>query len=94
VPGVHKVMLIGQEVIASHLGVTSQCISNWYKRETEDIQMDRPAWGMPVHIEVEYRPGKAPGKVWRKAQLTVWAKWYARHLAEQGDHIPGSRKVA
>jgi hypothetical protein len=78
-PGVHKVELIGQEVVAEYLEVTSQAISNWHARELP---------GMPVATLIEFKPGKPPRKVWRRAQLPVWGKWYDRHLQEQGDHIP------
>lgn len=84
-PGVHKVELIGQEVVAAELGVTSQAISNWYARELR---------GMPVAIEVEYKPGKRPMRVWRRAQLGVWRKWHAKHIAEQGSHIPKRNRKA
>jgi hypothetical protein len=82
-PGVHKVDLIGQEVVAEELGVTSQAISNWYARELE---------GLPVPTLIQYKKGKTPLKVWRRAQLSVWVKWHASHLAEQGQHIPRKQR--
>ncbi len=81
-PGIHKVELVGQEVVAAELGVTSQAISNWYARELD---------GMPVPVLIEFQPGKTPRKAWRRAQLAVWKKWHEKHLAEQGDHIPRQR---
>jgi hypothetical protein len=71
--------LIGQEVVAAELGVTSQAISNWYARELE---------GLPEPTLVQFKPGKKPGKVWRRQQLSTWKKWHSRHIAEQGLHIP------
>ena len=50
-PNTHAVELIGQEVVAEHLGVTSQAISNWYARGLE---------GMPKPTLIEYKPGKPP----------------------------------
>ena len=81
-PGVHRVDLIGQEVVAWELGVTSQAISNWYAR-------DLP--GLPVATLVQYNPGKPARKVWRRAQLGVWRKWHAVHLEQAGVFIPGRR---
>lgn len=93
-PGVHKVELVGQEVVAAHLGVTSQAISNWYKREAQDTALDKPAWGMPAPQLIEFSPGKKPQRCWRRAQLAVWAKWYEKRLAVNGKHVPPSRKRA
>jgi hypothetical protein len=73
------VVLIGQEVVAEELGVTSQAISNWYKRELE---------GLPAPVLIQYQPGKKPLKVWRMSQLGTWRKWHKTHLADQGQHIP------
>lgn len=87
-PNTHKVDLIGQEVVAAHLGVTSQAISNWYKREAEAVENDGAPWRMPVPTLVQYRPGKKPTKVWRRAQLSVWKKWHDAHMAERGKNIP------
>lgn len=84
-PGVHKVDLIGQEVVAEELGVTSQAISNWYSRELE---------GLPVPTLIQYKPGKKPLKVWRRAQLGVWRKWHTGHIIEQGQHIPQRNRKA
>lgn len=92
-PGVHKVDLIGQEVVAEELGVTSQAISNWYKREARSMANGGPSWKMPVPTLVQFKPGKTPQKVWRREQLKVWAKWHAGHLADQGRHIPARNKA-
>lgn len=78
-PNVHKVDLIGQEVIAEELGVTSQAISNWYARELA---------GLPTPTLIQYKPGKTPLKAWRRAQISVWKKWHAAHLAARGQNIP------
>lgn len=75
--------LIGQEVVAAELGVTSQAISNWYSRELE---------GLPEPTLVQFKPGKKPGKVWRRQQLGPWRKWHAQHVAEQGIHIPRKQR--
>jgi hypothetical protein len=83
-PNVHKVDLVGQEVVALELGVTSQAISNWYKREATSGE----SWGMPVPTLIQYRPGKTPLKCWRRAQLATWVKWHNAHLAEASLHIP------
>lgn len=82
-PGVHSIKLVGQEVVSAYLGVTSQAISNWHARELP---------GMPVATLIEFTPGKTPRKVWRRAQLPVWGKWYIKHLQEQGDHIPPKQR--
>jgi hypothetical protein len=82
-PGIHKVELVGQEVVAAELGVTSQAISNWYARELD---------GMPVPVLIEFQPGKTPRKAWRRAQLGVWKKWHAKHIEEQGVHIPAKQR--
>ena len=87
-PGVHRIDLVGQEVIACDLGVTSQCISNWYKRQDES-GVD---WGMPKPTLIQFRPGKVPQKAWREAQRPLWKKWHAKHLEEQGDHIPARNR--
>jgi hypothetical protein len=82
-----KPELIGQEVIAHELGVTSQAVSNWYKRAItapEDSHLKK----MPPPTFVEYTPGKTPMKVWRRAQLPAWQKWYDKHLASSGKHVP------
>jgi hypothetical protein len=91
-PNTHKVELIGQEVVAYELGVTSQAISNWYAR-AEIAPDDSHLRKMPKAIEVEYRPGKKPSKVWRRSQLPVWVKWHAKHIQEQGQHIPAKQRV-
>lgn len=91
-PGVHKVELIGQEVVAEDLGVTSQAISNWYAREAEDAAAGKPGWGMPVPVLIEFKLGKVPRKAWRQAQRSVWKKWHAKHIAEQGVHIPKKQR--
>ena len=57
--------LVAQEVVADWLGVTSQAISNWYKREAEAMAAGAPAWGMPTPIEIEMTGDKAPRKAWR-----------------------------
>lgn len=77
------VVLIGQEVVAEELGVTSQAISNWYARELE---------GLPVPTLIQYKPGKKPLKVWRKQDLPAWRKWHVLHLADQGQHIPAKNR--
>lgn len=82
-PNVHKILLVGQEVVAAELGVTSQAISNWYARELD---------GLPVPTLIEFQTGKTPRKAWRRAQIDVWKKWHDKHLAEQGDHIPRQRQ--
>lgn len=84
-PGIHKVDLIGQEVVAEELGVTSQAISNWYARELE---------GLPTPTLIQYKIGKKPLKVWRRAQLGVWRKWHVVHLTEQAQHIPQKQRTA
>jgi len=78
------VVLIGQEVVADELGVTSQAISNWYSRGLE---------GLPEPVLIQYRPGKKPAKVWKKAQLSSWRKWHVVHLASQGQHIPRKQRA-
>lgn len=79
------VVLIGQEVVAEYLGITSQAISNWHKRKLG---------GMPPYIPVHYTKGKAPAKVWKKSQLPAWGRWHENHKAETGQHTPGSRNTA
>ena len=69
------VVLIGQDFLAGHLGVTSQCVSNWYARELE---------GLPTPLWVHYKPGKNPTKIWTAAQLSTWERWHERHKAETG----------
>jgi hypothetical protein len=71
------VVLIGQEVVAEYLDVTSQAISNWYNRGLE---------GMPPYIPIHYTGEKTPAKVWRKAQLPAWGRWHEKHKAETGQH--------
>jgi hypothetical protein len=73
------VVLIGQEVVAEALGVTSQAISNWYARELE---------GLPEPTLIQYKPGKKPLKVWKRTQLGPWRKWHVNHVIEQAQHIP------
>jgi hypothetical protein len=80
------VVLIGQEVVAEELGVTSQAISNWFSPE-------RNLQGMPEPVLVQYKPGKKPLKVWRKSQLPAWRKWHTVHLVEQGQHIPKKQQT-
>jgi hypothetical protein len=81
------VVLIGQDFLAGYLGVTSQCISNWYG--------ERNLQGMPRPLYVHYKPGKTPTKVWLASQLPAWDKWHARHKEESGHHTPaGNRKPA
>lgn len=87
------VVLIGQEVVAAELHVTSQAISNWYKREALATAADGPGWGMPAPVLIQFTPGKKPQKVWKKAQLPAWVKWHAAHLAEHGQHIPARNKA-
>ena len=82
-PGIHKVELVGQEVVADHLGVGTSAISNWYARNLH---------GMPVAIEVQFCPGKKPVRVWRRAQLAVWEKWYERHQANRGKQAAKGRE--
>ena len=87
-PNVHRQPLIGQEVVAHALDITSQAISNWYKREAEDMAVGKPSWKMPVPTLIEFTEGKPPRKAWRRAQIPVWQKWFAKHMLEQGDHVP------
>ena len=84
-PNTHAVELVGQEVVADTLGVTTQCVSMWYKREAADVAAGKPAWGMPKPTLIEYKPGKPPAKVWRRQQLPVWEKWLARRAENRKD---------
>src|ERR1700685_1932418 len=77
-----NVVLIGQDYVADGLGVTSQAISMWYKREAEDVAGGLPAWGMPTPVPLLYAPGKKPSRVWRLGQMPAWRRFYAkRHPA-------------
>ena len=80
-PGVHKVDLVSQDVVAAHLGVSTQAISNWYARGLE---------GMPVASLVQHKAGREPLKVWRRAQLEVWSKWFAKRNSQT--RTPGGSK--
>lgn len=59
--------LIGQDVVARFLGVTSQAISNWFRHEL---------YGLPNPLLVEHGPDAKAGKVWQRFQLAQWGIWY------------------
>lgn len=92
-PGVHKVELVGQEVVADYLGVTTSAISNWFAR-AELAPEGSHLKNLPVPTLIEFKPGKKPQKAWRRAQLPVWGKWHARHLADEGRYIPQRNRKA
>lgn len=75
------VVLIGQDFLAHYLDVTTQTISNWYSPR-------RGLTGMPAPLYVHFAPGKPPKKVWHTAQLPAWDRWFAKHTADTGKHIP------
>lgn len=90
-PGIHRVDLIGQEVVAEELGVTSQAISNWFAR-AEESPPDSHLRKLPVPTYIQYRKGKKPMKAWRQAQLKVWVKWHNLHLEQRYQNIPEKQK--
>ena len=81
-----NVSLIGQDYLAWHLGVTSQCISQWFSRPE--------VTGMPEPIPVHYRPGKVPGRIWTMSQVPAWDRWHAQHKAKNNGRQADERKEA